>query len=169
MVEEYVDSQVAPDVIALFQQKVLGPMLHKKEPDAAVVRRLLLEDLPPKLDYLEASLQGEYLVGGRASVADITLASDLAIFHYIGCTLDPARHPNLLTHFKRMLRRDSFRTALVAAAVCREDGARPQLAAASGVVAGTGGAAQRARAATPVRASHRAVVRRRARSDSRTK
>jgi len=89
-------------------------MLHKKEPDPAVVRRLLSEDLPPKFDYLERSLDGEYFVGGRVSVADITLASDLTIFHYLGCTLDAARHPNLLAHFKRMLQRDSFRKALAA-------------------------------------------------------
>ncbi len=112
--EEYVDSQIAPDVIGLFHQKVLGPMLHEKEPDAAVVRRLLHEDLPPKLDYLETSLDGEYFAGGHMSVADITLASDLTIFHYLGCTLDAARHPNLLAHFKRMLGRESFRTALAA-------------------------------------------------------
>jgi glutathione S-transferase len=112
--EEYVDSQIAPDVIGLFHQKVLGPMLHKKEPDAAVVRRLLNEDLPPKFDYLEASLEGEFFVGGRMSVADITLASDLTIFHYLGFALDAARHPNLLAHFKRMLGRESFRAALAA-------------------------------------------------------
>jgi glutathione S-transferase len=112
--EEYVDSQIAPDVIGLFHQKVLGPMLHEKEPDAAVVRRLLHEDLPPKLDYLEASLYGEYFVGARPSVADITLASDLTIFHYLGCKLDAARHPNLQAHFNRMLGRESFRRALAA-------------------------------------------------------
>ena len=112
--EEYVDSQIAPDVIGLFQQKILAPLVHKREPDAAVINRLLNEDLPPKLDYLERSLQGDYLVGGRVSVADITLASDLTIFHYIGCTLDPARYPNLLGHFNRMLKRDSFRKALAA-------------------------------------------------------
>jgi glutathione S-transferase len=112
--EEYVDSQIAPDVIALFHQKVLGPMLHKKEPDAAVIRRLMHEELPPKLDYLESSLHGDCFVGGRISVADITLASDLTIFHYLGCTLDAARHPNLLAHFKRMLGRESFRKALAA-------------------------------------------------------
>jgi glutathione S-transferase len=113
--EEYVDSQIAPDVIGLFQQKVLGPRLRQKEPDPAVVGRLLNEDLPPKFAYLERALDGgDYLVGGRMSVADITLASDLTIFHYLGCRLDAARHPNLLAHFKRMLQRDSFRKALAA-------------------------------------------------------
>src|SRR5687768_10040906 len=77
--EEYVDSQIAPDVIGLFHQKVLGPMLHQKEADATVVARLLHADLPPKLDYLESSLHGEYFVDGKLSVADITLASDLTI------------------------------------------------------------------------------------------
>jgi glutathione S-transferase len=109
-----VDSQIAPDVIGLFQQKILAPLVHKRQPDAAVINRLQYEDLPPKLDYLERSLDGDYFVGGRVSVADITLASDLTIFHYIGCTLDAARYPNLLAHFKRMLKRDSFRTALAA-------------------------------------------------------
>ena len=112
--EEYVDSQIAPDVIALFKQKVLGPMVHKVPTDEDVVRRLLDDDLPPKLDYLEAALHGDYLVDGRLSVADITLASDLTVFHYLGCRLDAARHPNLLAHFQRMLQRDSFQAALAA-------------------------------------------------------
>jgi glutathione S-transferase len=112
--EEYVDSQIAPDVIALFKQKVLGPMVHKVPTDESAVRRVLEDDLPPKLDYLEAALHGDYLVDGRLSVADITLASDLTVFHYLGCRLDAARHPHLLAHFQRMLQRDSFRAALAA-------------------------------------------------------
>jgi glutathione S-transferase len=112
--EEYVDSQIAPDVIALFKQKVLGPMVHEVPTDEDAVRRLLEDDLPPKLDYLEAALHGDYLVDRRLSVADITLASDLTVFHYLGCRLDGARHPNLLAHFQRMLQRDSFQAALAA-------------------------------------------------------
>ena len=112
--EEYVDSQIAPDVIGLFKQKVLGPMVHKIATDAVVVDRLLNEDLPPKLDYLEGALHGDYLIDGRVSIADITLASDLTVFHYLGYRLDGARHPQLAAHFQRMLNRDSFRTALAA-------------------------------------------------------
>jgi glutathione S-transferase len=112
--EEYADSQIAPDVIGLFHQQVLGPMVHKREPDAAVVKRLLNDELPPKLDYLERSLAGDYFVGGRLSIADITLACDLTVFHYLGCRLDRARHPNLSAHFQRMLSRESFVKALAA-------------------------------------------------------
>ena len=112
--EEYGDSQIAPDVIGLFHQKVLGPRVHKREPDPAVVNRLLNDDLPPKFDYLERSLRGDYFVGERASIADITIACDLSVFHYLGCRLDRARHPHLAAHFQRMLSRESFQTALAA-------------------------------------------------------
>jgi glutathione S-transferase len=88
--------------------------VHKRQPDEAVVRRLLNDDLPPKLDYLEQSLEGEYFVGGHLSIADITLACDLMVFHYLGYALDSARHPKLAAHFRRMLGRDSFRAALAA-------------------------------------------------------
>jgi glutathione S-transferase len=112
--EEFVDSQIAPDVIALFHQKVLGPMLHKRKPDEDVIGRLLNDELPAKLDYVERELQGEYFVGGRLTLADLTLASNLTMFHYLGNSLDGARHPKLAAHFRRMLGRESFRTALAA-------------------------------------------------------
>jgi glutathione S-transferase len=112
--EEYVDGQIAPDVIGIFHQKILGPMLHKTQPDEAIIDRLLHDLLPPKFDYLEKSLRGEYLAGGQLSIADITIASDLTVFHYLGCKLDAERHPKLLAHFTRTLGRDSFRKALAA-------------------------------------------------------
>src|SRR4030095_12986517 len=71
--EEYVDSQIAPAGIGLFRQKVLGPRLHQKEPDPAVVGQLLNEDLPPKLDYLERALNGgDYFGGGGGTQDGIT-------------------------------------------------------------------------------------------------
>jgi glutathione S-transferase len=112
--EEYVDSQIAPDVIAIFHQRVIGPLLHNRQPDDAELDRLVSGHLPPKFDYLERSLGSDYFVGERATVADITIASDLAIFHYLGCRLDPRRHPKLLAHFHRMISRRSFRDALEA-------------------------------------------------------
>ena len=89
--EEYVDSQIAPDVIGLFQQKVLGPLLHKKEPDPAVVRRLLEEDLPPKLDYLERSLDGDYFVGGK-------IAFGQNVEHFAPDIAGGTHHGDLVTH-----------------------------------------------------------------------
>ena len=110
--EEYVDSSVAPDITAIFHQRILNPMLHKKPADEAVIASMLNEHLPPKFDYLEKSLQGEYLVGQTLTIADITLGSDLLIYHYLGCTLAADRYPRLIAHFDKMLRRSSFQTAL---------------------------------------------------------
>lgn len=112
--EEYVDGQIAPEVIGLFHQKVLGPMLHGAVPDRAVIDRVIGESLPPRLDYLERSLDGDWLAGERASIADFATASNLTVFHYLGFTLDGERHPKLQAHFARTLQRDSFRTALAA-------------------------------------------------------
>jgi glutathione S-transferase len=112
--EEYVDGQIAPDVIGIFQQKVFGPMLHQRAPDQTVIDRLLQSALPPKFDYLENALHGDYLAGNEPSIADITIASNLLNFRYLGCTMDARRYPRLAAHFTRMLRRDSFRKALPA-------------------------------------------------------
>ena len=110
--EEVVDSSVAPDITAIFHQRILNPMLYKKPADETAIAGLLNEHLPPKFEYLETSLPGEYLVGQNLTIADITLASDLLIYHYLGYTLAADRYPKLVAHFDRMLRRSSFQTAL---------------------------------------------------------
>jgi glutathione S-transferase len=70
--------------------------------------------LPPKFDYLEGLLNGNYFAGDTLTIADITIASNLLIYHYVGLVLDAKRYPKLKAHFERMLRRESFKTALKA-------------------------------------------------------
>jgi len=111
-IEEYCDGNIAPNVIALFHQKVLGPAIHKRATEQAVVDDVVNVKLPPQWDYLESLLHGEYFVGNALTVADITIASELLIYHYLGFRLDAARYPKLNAHFKRMLCRPSFQTAL---------------------------------------------------------
>jgi len=111
-IEEYCDGNVAPNVIALFHQKVLGPMVHKRATDQAVVDDVVNAKLPPQWDYLENLLREEYFVGHTLTIADITIASELLIYHYLSFRLDSARYPKLNAHFKRMLKRPSFQTAL---------------------------------------------------------
>jgi glutathione S-transferase len=113
--EEFVDGNIAPQIVRLFHEVILAPM-NKHEPDVAVIDDVKAKQLPPLFDYLESSLQGEFLVGDSITVADITLASDLTMFHYLGGTLEADRYPHLRAQFRRMLNRRSFRTALAAEA-----------------------------------------------------
>lgn len=111
--EEFVDGNIAPQIVRLFHEIILAPK-HKREPDLAVVDDVHTRQLPPMFDYLESSLHGDFLVGGALSVADIALTSDLLMFHYLGGSLEAERYPHLRGHFRRMLNRPSFRTALAA-------------------------------------------------------
>jgi glutathione S-transferase len=113
-VEEYCDGQIAPHVIALFQQRILAPQVRQEPPDESVIADILTNKLPGNFDYLETLLQGEYAVGNSLTIADITIASNLLTYHYLGCALDEKRYPRLIAHFQRMLRRASFQTALKA-------------------------------------------------------
>jgi glutathione S-transferase len=113
-VEEYCDGNIAPNVITLFQQKVLGPAVRKTTPDQAVIDNVANVLLPPQFDYVESLLSGDYFVGNNLSIADITIASNLLIYHYLGFRPNAQRYPKLNAHFVRMLRRPSFQTALQA-------------------------------------------------------
>ena len=112
--EEYADSSIAPHVAALFHQRILQPLLFGKQPDKALMDHVVASQLAPGLDYIEGSLKGEFLAGGRFGIADITIASSLTMFHYLGYGLDPTRHARLAAHFERTQNRDSFRRALAA-------------------------------------------------------
>ena len=80
-----------------------------REPDLERARRTVHEDLPPLFDYLERELgDGEYLVGGAFSIADLTVASMLVNFALAGATLDDARWPRLAAWRDRIHGRDSF-------------------------------------------------------------
>ncbi|MDP1932037.1 MAG: glutathione S-transferase family protein [Gammaproteobacteria bacterium] len=113
--EEFVDGNVAPQIVRLFHEVILAPM-HNLVPDLTVINDVRTTQLPPLFDYLESALQDEFLVGNSITVADITLASDLMMLYYLGSKLDVDRHPQLRAYFRRMVNRHSFRTALAAEA-----------------------------------------------------
>jgi glutathione S-transferase len=115
-VEEYCDGNIAPNMLTLFQQLKLGPAVHQRAADQTLVTDIAETQLPPKFDYLEGLLSGNYFVGDSLTIADITVASNLLVYHYVGCMLDAKRYPKLKAHFERMLHRESFRTAMKAEA-----------------------------------------------------
>jgi glutathione S-transferase len=115
--EEYGDGGLAPIVgPKIFFEKVVGPRLFKRPTDEAVVRQAINEDLPPMYDYLESQLgSGDWLVGGRFSIADIGITTQLVQPRLSGFPLDASRWPKLSAYLERALQRPSFKDAVAKA------------------------------------------------------
>lgn len=108
--EEFVDSGLASHVLhGLLVQRVFAPRFLNRAPDEALIQRSLEQEIPPRLAYLERNLNGEFIVGGNMSIADITVASMLINFHFAGERL--RGYPKLERYFHGLLRRPTFRQA----------------------------------------------------------
>lgn len=111
--EEYADGTVFRDVVhGLFFQKVIRPSILKQTTDAGAIEAILNGVLPRVFGYLEGSIGGEYLAGGRFGIADIATVSNLINLHYLGFDIDPRRFPRLGAYFARRLRHPSIAAAL---------------------------------------------------------
>jgi glutathione S-transferase len=112
-IEAYLGGTFYPQTIhPLFFEQVIGPKAKGHVTDAGQVRRIVQEVAPPLFDYLETLTGSEFLAGDAFSIADISLASNLINFHYLGHRLDGTRHAGLKAAFDRYLRRPSIAAAL---------------------------------------------------------
>jgi glutathione S-transferase len=110
--EEFVDGGLAPHVLrGLLLERVFAPRFLNRAPDAALIQSSLERELPPKLAYLERSVNGDYLAGDRFSIADITVASMLINFQFAGERL--RGYPRLERYLEGLLRRPCFQQAFV--------------------------------------------------------
>jgi glutathione S-transferase len=111
--EEYADTKMAETLGAVFFNRIVKERFLGQKSDEAVVRRALDEQLPGVLDYLEGQLgDASYLVGGRFSIADIAVCTQLQQLRHAGETLAAARWPRLAAYAERILSRPSFKGAL---------------------------------------------------------
>jgi glutathione S-transferase len=113
-IEEYMDGGVVP--IAgpkLFRALVLQPLLSQKpvSPDVeASAQKTWDEEVAPLLDYLEKQLgDAEYLVGGRVTIADVSVASPFVNMRHAGFAPARKRWPRLRAFVERMWARPSFK------------------------------------------------------------
>ena len=121
--EEYADTVlIAPIGMGIFRP-ILFNVFQKKEPDLDQAKKTLAEEMPPIFDYLEGELDGkEFLVGGRLSIADITVACCLTQLTLVAEDPLSARWPALAAHYERMMARPSFQPSL---AICKQVVANP--------------------------------------------
>jgi glutathione S-transferase len=112
-IEEYIDSGLAPHVLrGLLMQRVFAPRFLNQPPDEELIKKSVMQMIPPRLAYLEDTLTGEYFAGRAFSIADIAVACILMNLHYAGESVSAAMHPKLHRFLRAILRRPCFAAAL---------------------------------------------------------
>jgi glutathione S-transferase len=97
----------------LFFQKIIRPhVLKQGDPDEAAIGQVLSETVPGVFGYLENQIAGDFLVNGALTIADITVASNLLNFQYLGFRVDGSRYPKLAASFAHTIRQSAFRDLL---------------------------------------------------------
>ena len=115
--EEWADGGLVPLAgPKIFRPLVLQPLFTRKPPDdatEAAARKAWEEDLPALLDYLEGQLgDGEYLVGERLTIADVSVASPFVNLRHAGFAPERKRWPRLRAFLERMWGRPSFKALI---------------------------------------------------------
>jgi glutathione S-transferase len=116
--EEFADGGMTPvSGPRVFFACVLKPLVGgKAEPDpadVAVAEKVVSEELPKFWDYLERELgDEEYFVGGRLSIADISVASPFVNLRHAGFAPERKRWPKLRAFLDRMHGRPSFKALI---------------------------------------------------------
>jgi glutathione S-transferase len=94
--EEYADTRLGDLFIwGLFYQKVVRRLVWSEEPDEERVAKVVEEEAPAALDYLESQLPESGYLFGPLGLADIALASFFINARYAGFTPDRARWPKV--------------------------------------------------------------------------
>ncbi|MBW2235665.1 MAG: glutathione S-transferase family protein [Deltaproteobacteria bacterium] len=98
--EEYGDSKLAETVGPFFFERIVRGKIMKAEPDEARLAKVLAEELPPVFDWLESQVpeSGDAIVGGRFSIADIGIATQLVNGRHAGLDVDASRWPRLAAY-----------------------------------------------------------------------
>ena len=102
--EEFADTRLGDIFIwGLFYQKIVHPMVWGEPGDQARIDRILNEDAPAALDYLERQLPADGFLFGEIGLADIAIASFFRNAAYAGFEPDAARWPRTAGFVARTL------------------------------------------------------------------
>lgn len=96
----------------IFHNQVVNPNIRKIPADQAAIDAAVNDAAPEAFGYLEDRLHDAYLVGGKLSLADLAVVSNLIVFHYLGWRIDD-RFPKLQAYFRRHLDSPLLAAALV--------------------------------------------------------
>ena len=111
--EEFADTRLGDLFIwGLFYQKVVRRLVWQEEPDRERVAKVVDEDAPAALDYLESELPQDGYVFGSLGLADIALASFFVNARYAGFEVDAARWPRVTRLVGDVLAEPAFKKLL---------------------------------------------------------
>jgi len=107
--EEFADTILIGCMGKMFFNRVVAPRFLGREGDLAAADAAEKNELPPLLDYLEASIAASgFLVEDRLTLADLAVASPFQNMALIGVHPDAARYPKLTAFIAAILGRPSF-------------------------------------------------------------
>jgi len=96
----------------IFHNQVVNPNIRKIAPDTAAIDAALNKAAPEAFGYLESLSPEVFLAGGKLSIADLAIVSNLILFHYLGHRLDAARYRKLQAYFERHIGSAAVQSAL---------------------------------------------------------
>lgn len=107
--EEFADTRMGEVFIwGLFNQVAINPFVWGKPTDQEILNRILNEDIPHVLDYLEPQLPADGFIFGAVSIADISVACFFRNAAFARFKVDAARWPRTASFVERVLGLPSF-------------------------------------------------------------
>ena len=102
--EEYADTRLGDLLIwGLFYQRYVHPRVWGEPGDEARVERVLAEELPAALDYLEGQVPESGFLFGMIGLADVSLASFFRNAAYMGVEVEPEKWPRMAKFVQAVL------------------------------------------------------------------
>ena len=102
--EEFADTRLGDVFIwGLFYQKIVHPLVWGEPGDQQRIDRMLQQDIPAALDYLEGELPKSGFLFGEIGIADISIASFFRNGAYADFSPDPDRWPLTSSFVERTL------------------------------------------------------------------
>lgn len=97
----------------IFHNQVVKPKISKTVADQGAIDTAMNRAAPEAFAYLEALDLDDFLVGGKLTIADLAVMSNLITFHYLGRRID-SRFAKLNAYFRRHLESPVLGAALAA-------------------------------------------------------
>jgi len=100
--EEYGGTVLAESAAGIFFHRFMVPNVFKRPVNEEAVDKIINENLPPLLDYVEGQVPADGFIFGDLTVADLALASPFVNAGYARYTIDAARWPKVSALVERV-------------------------------------------------------------------